>query len=139
MQQPHLPQHPATRRRAGQAGFTLVELVAVIIILGILAAVLTPRYINFVDQTRTASYQSVASEGLSRFSGAYQKYLVDTQIKPSTLTDLSGAAYLNLDGSGRTNIGDYDVLYTLGGTTLTVQVYSSGGATALASTSISWP
>jgi hypothetical protein len=64
---------------------------------------------------------------------------VDTQVKPSALTDLSGAAYLNLDGSGRTNIGDYDLVYTQGGTTLTVQVFSSGGATALASTSISWP
>jgi MSHA pilin protein MshA len=44
-----------------QAGFTLVELVIVIIILGLLAAVAVPKFIDLSSDARTAATNSVAA------------------------------------------------------------------------------
>ena len=47
-------------RRTPQGGFTLIELVVVIVILGILAAFAIPRFVNISTQARAAAVQGVA-------------------------------------------------------------------------------
>jgi MSHA pilin protein MshA len=45
---------------AKQAGFTLIELVIVIVVLGILAVAAIPKYIDIVSEARVAATQGVA-------------------------------------------------------------------------------
>ena len=58
-------------------GFTLVEIVIVLAIIGVLAAVLTPVVANYVDQSRVAKAQSdvrTIGEAISRFEKDLGRY-----------------------------------------------------------------
>jgi MSHA pilin protein MshA len=63
--------------RKSQGGFTLIELVIVIVILGILAAVAVPRFIDLSDEAETAAVQGtaggLASASAINFAGCSAK------------------------------------------------------------------
>jgi MSHA pilin protein MshA len=55
-----------------QQGFTLIELVTVIIILGILAAFAIPRFINLTTEARAASIEGLRQRQGGGGVGAFQ-------------------------------------------------------------------
>ncbi|MFM1663562.1 prepilin-type N-terminal cleavage/methylation domain-containing protein [Aeromonas salmonicida] len=71
-----------------QAGFTLIELVIVIIILGILAVTAAPKFLNLQDDARTSTLKGV--EGSLNSAGAmvYSKAVLNGKDKESTASDL---------------------------------------------------
>ncbi len=56
-----------------QAGFTLIELVIVIIILGILAVTAAPKFLNLQDDARTSTLKGVAGSLNSAGAMVYSK------------------------------------------------------------------
>jgi MSHA pilin protein MshA len=74
--------------RIKQSGFTLIELVIVIVILGLLAATALPRFINITQDARIASVNGVAG-GLR---GAISLAKAQSLVTGSNGTNCGGAA-----------------------------------------------
>lgn len=78
--------------RKQDAGFTLVELMIVMAIIGVLAVVAVPSYISALKHAREA----VLKEDLHVLREAIDSYTMDKQKAPQTLDDLIQDGYLKV-------------------------------------------
>jgi len=104
-----------------QAGFTLIELIMVIVILGILSAFALPRFADLGGEARTSSIQALAGSLRSAANIAHAQWLADG----------TNAATVTLEGTSIAMTNGYP---TIAGVTAAAQVdttndYSLSGGT----------
>jgi|SRR5580692_1401100 general secretion pathway protein G len=78
--------------RKQDAGFTLVELMIVMAIIGILAVIAVPSYVTAVRHSKEA----VLKEDLFVLRGAIDSYTMDKQKGPQALDDLVQEGYIKV-------------------------------------------
>jgi general secretion pathway protein G len=81
---------PTHARRSSEHGFTLLELMIVMVVIGLLAAIAIPSYTRNIR----AANEAVLREDLYTMRRAIDSYTVDKQKAPQTLDDLVQGGYL---------------------------------------------
>ena len=77
-------------RGSNEKGFTLIELMIVIAIIGILAAIAIPNFVSY----RQRSYNSAAQSDMKNAMTTQEAYFVDNATYTASTANLSGAGWV---------------------------------------------
>lgn len=129
--------------RQAQRGFTLIELVIVIVILGILAAAALPRFIDLTTDARIAAVNGLAGSVRAAAALAHAQWLVDggtsITMEGNTIDIVNGypAAGNDTVNDIAAALSDYSG-FTLSEPDGTTTIFTKDGATTPANCSVSY-
>ena len=104
-------------RTSSKSGFTLVEIMIVVAIIGLLAAIAIP---NFV-RARTTSQQNACINNLRQLDGAVQQYALENKLSSTATYALANLfPYIKLTSTGNLPACPAGGVYTPGATVTNV-------------------
>jgi prepilin-type N-terminal cleavage/methylation domain-containing protein len=90
-----------------EKGFTLIEIIAVLVILAIMAAVAIPKYMNMQSQAAINAASGALAAGASNVSMTYANMLING-------TSTANLTAANVAANSSTSLGDYTATYAAG-------------------------
>ncbi len=108
------------QRKKKNEGFTLIEIIAVLLVLAVLAAVAVPRYLTLVEDARVRALDGALAAGYSQLSLTFAQLSLQEGEAPDADT-LAAAAEANPPE------GDFTFAFSADGDVITVTVSNDEG------------
>ena len=104
--------------KRNQRGFTLIELIAVLVILSITLAVAVPNYLNVISDANNAAAMQAVAEGKARLNHKYALMFLNQDPDTHELDAI-------VEGVN-TDVGDYELIFTVSKSNKEVEVKARG-------------